>query len=132
MNEEKADLFDKTEDQIQGMYEEIGLLSKKKPDGPINKFKLKLINRLIKEANTLLDDCYLPFDDFMEFEEDDLPTASDVVLILSQYLKGMDKYRFDHTYLRAGSCYWNLDEDEDYDEDEEALEKETKHSKFIV
>ena len=37
MNEEIADLFDKTEDQIDGMYDEISLLSKKKPDSPINK-----------------------------------------------------------------------------------------------
>ena len=82
MNEETADLFDKTEDQIDGMYDEISILSKKKPDGPINKFKLKLINSLLKQANELMGEHYLPFDDFNEFDEDDIPSASDVVLIL--------------------------------------------------
>lgn len=106
MNEENAVLFDKVEDQIEGMYSEIGLLSKKKPDGPINKFKIKLINKLLNDANALLGDQYIPFDDFKEFEEDNLPTASDVVMILSQYLKGMDKLRFDNTKYYKGRYYW--------------------------
>ncbi len=121
MNEETADRFEKAEDQINGMYDEISILSKKKPDGPINKFKLKLINRLLKQANDLIGEHYLPFDDFSEFDEDDIPSASDVVLILSQYLKSMDKYRYDHTQMSRGSCYWVLD-------DEEELTKRTKRS----
>jgi hypothetical protein len=129
MIEEFADLFDKTEDQIKGLYEEIGLLSKKKPDSPINKFKLKFINKIIREANGLLKDEYVPFVDFLEFEEDDLPSASDVVLMLSQYLKSMDKFRFDNTQLRYSTYYWILD---DYNEDEdESLWKETKPSTFV-
>lgn len=125
MNEEQADLFDKTEDQIKGMYDEIGLLSKKKPDGPINKFKLKFINKIINEANTLLGEEYVPFADFSEFEEDELTSASDVVLMLSQYLKSMDKFRFDNTRIQYGTCYWLLDDNE------EELWKETKQSNFI-
>ena len=121
MNEEKANLFDKTEDQIDGMYDEISILSKKKPDGPINKFKLKLINSLLKQANDIMGEYYLPFDDFNEFDEDDIPSASDVVLILSQYLKSMDKYRYDHTQMWSGNCYWVLD-------DEEELTKRTKRA----
>ena len=126
MNEEQADLFDKIEGQVTGMYEEIGLLSKKKPDGPINKFKLKLINLLIAEANKLLGNQYIPFDDFTIFDEDDLPTASDVVVILSQYLKRMKKFRFDNTKVEYGTCYWVLDDDK------ENLWKETKESKFVT
>ena len=112
MNEEKADLFDKTEDQIDGMYNEISILSKKKPDGPINKFKLRLINSLLKQANDLMGKHYLPFGDFSEFDEDDIPSASDVVLILSQYMKSMDRYRYDHTKMWKGTCYWVLDDEE--------------------
>ena len=121
MNEETADLFDKTEDQIDGMYNEISILSKKKPDGPINKFKLKLINNLLKQANELMGDHYLPFDNFSEFDEDDIPSASDVVLILSQYMKSMDKFRYDHTQFSKGTCYWIFD-------DEEELTKATKRA----
>ena len=128
MNEKQADLFDKIEDQIKGMYDEIGLLSKKKPDGPINKFKLKFINKIISEANNLLGEDYVPFEDFSEFEGDDLPSASDVVLMLAQYLKSMDKFRFDNTKLSYGKFYWILD---DYDQDENGyLWKKTKQSTF--
>lgn len=123
MNEKTSDLFDKTEDQINGMYDEISILSKKKPDGPVNKFKLKLINSLLKQANDLMEEHYLPFDDFSEFDEDDIPSASDVVLILSQYLKSMDKYRYDHTQMSSGKCYWVID-------DEEELTKRTKRAGF--
>lgn len=130
MNEEQADLFDKIESQLTGMYEEIGLLSKKKPDGPINKFKLGLINKLITDANNLLEECYIPFNDFSVFDEDSLPTASDVVLILSQYLKNMNKFRFDNTRIKYGDCYWILD-DFDPDEDDKTLWKETKRSSFL-
>jgi len=124
MNEKNAILFDKLEDQIAGMYSEIGLLSKKKPDGPINKFKLKLINKLLKDANILLGDQYIPFDDFQEFEEDNLPTASDVVMILSQYLKGMNKLRFDNTRYNSGRYYWVLEGEED-------LWLQTKQSTYL-
>lgn len=124
MIKENAILFDKIEDQIEGMYQEIGLLSKKKPDGPINKFKLKLINKLLIDANELLGEQYLPFEDFSEFKEDELPTASDIVLILSQYLKGMDKLRFDNTRMKSGRIYWVL-------EGETELSMQTKRSTYI-
>ena len=87
MNEKTAYLFDKTESQINNVYEEISILSKKKPDAPINKFKLKLINNLINQANGMLGDEYSPFQEFNEFNEDDLPSTSDVVFILSPVFK---------------------------------------------
>lgn len=109
MTEEEADLFDTCEEQIQGMYHEIGVLSKKKPDGPVNKFKLKFINELLMKANQLLGAKYLPLDEFTEFDTDQLPTASDVVFILSQYLRSMDKFRYDNTKRESGRTYWKLD-----------------------
>ncbi len=111
MDEKRAELFDMTEEQLEGIYAEIGLLSKKKPDSPINKFKLKLINEVINKANGLLGKNYVSFSDFKNFDEDEVPTASDVVLILSQYLKSMDKFRFDHTEYDDYKWYWVLDED---------------------
>ena len=40
---ERAEQFDITEGQLHSLYIEIGELSKKKPDGPISKFKLKFM-----------------------------------------------------------------------------------------
>ena len=103
MKAEEADLFDTSEDQIRAMYDEIGLLSKKKPDGPVNKFKLKFINDVLKKVNKIMGVKYMPLDDFNTFDEDSLPSVSDVVFILSQYMQSMDKFRFDNTYQDQGT-----------------------------
>ena len=60
-------------------------LSSKKPNDQVNTFKLKYVNQAIKEANELLKD-NKPYKDFVEFKEEDLPTNSDVLMILSIYL----------------------------------------------
>lgn len=110
MKAEEADLFDTSEDQIRAMYDEIGLLSKKKPDGPVNKFKLKFINDVLKKVNKIMGVKYMPLDDFNTFDEDALPSVSDVVFILSQYMQSMDKFRFDNTFLDKATYdqHWYL------------------------
>jgi hypothetical protein len=113
MNVEQAILFDITEEQIQGLYTEIALLSKKKPDEAVNKFKLQFINELLEKINSLLTKNYLPFRDFRSFDVEMLPTTSDVALVLSQYLKVMEKFRFDHTKRFSGEWFWILNEDEE-------------------
>ena len=60
-------------------------LSKKKPDGPLNKFKLQRVNQLLELANTYFESNDRPFQDFTIFSDDQLPTNSDVRMILSQY-----------------------------------------------
>lgn len=102
-------IFEKTEAQLEGFYEEIGNIAKKKPDDPINTFKLGFINQMFDQANTLLGDGYRPFPDFDRFDLDALPTASDVVMMLSQYLRSMDKYRNDATRQQTfGVHYWHV------------------------
>jgi hypothetical protein len=96
MKSKDVDLFDRLEKQIEATHREVGLLARKKPDGPVNKFKLKLINELLVKVNRLLEKDYLPFDDFRTFDETDLPTASDVILVLSQYLQAIEKFREDN------------------------------------
>ncbi len=102
-------IFEKTEAQLEGFYEEIGNIAKKKPDDPINTFKLGFINQMFDQANTLLGDEYRPFPDFDKFDLDALPTASDVVMMLSQYLRSMDKYRNDATHQHTfGVHFWHV------------------------
>jgi hypothetical protein len=72
--------------QIQGFYDEISVLSKGKPDNPLSAFKLKFINDILAEANTILVGQYQPLKGFNVFEDTNLPTNSDVVMVLSQYL----------------------------------------------
>jgi hypothetical protein len=97
MNTEQVESFIKLQPQIQSAYEEISLLSKKKPDDPLNKFKLRFINGMLSIANTLLGDSGKPFpDSFDQFDEDDMPTNSDVVFVLSNYIECLETLRCDN------------------------------------
>ncbi|MEO2205032.1 hypothetical protein ABGV42_14960 [Paenibacillus pabuli] len=98
--------FEKVQAQLQGLFDEVGTLSKKKPDDAINKFKLKFINPILVEANKLLTGDYKPFLDFEQFDEDSLPTNSDTVLILSQYLNCLEKLRADNIKQYSASWFW--------------------------
>lgn len=42
MNNEQVELFIKLQSQLESSYEEISLLSKKKPNDVLNKFKTKI------------------------------------------------------------------------------------------
>lgn len=112
VDKETVRLFEKTEAQLEGFFEEIGNLSKKKPDDAVNPFKLGFINQMLERANQLLGDDYRPFPDFTTFDiEAMVPTTSDVVTMLSQYLRSMDKFRKDHTYKDIGMYCWNVPDD---------------------
>src|SRR4051794_4753707 len=91
---EEVHTFEMVEAQLEGFFEEISILAKKKPDDAVNKFKLGFINQTLKAANGILGSSYKPFPDFEEFDiEGSIPSTSDTVTILSQYLRSMDLYR---------------------------------------
>lgn len=93
--------------KIDGAHEEVSLLSRKSPNDPVNKFKLKLFNKILRDANVLLGKDYKPFDTFEEFDvEDDVMTTSDVVMVLSQYRKELDRFRGDNVWSEYGRQYY--------------------------
>lgn len=75
-------------EQMRTLLHEFRILSGKKPNDPINVFKLKYVNKTLEAANDVLGDDK-PYDDFEKFLEEDLPTNSDVLMILSLYLDRM-------------------------------------------
>jgi hypothetical protein len=79
--------------QIEGFYDEMTVLSKGKPDNPLNAFKLKFINDKLTEANSVLVDEYQPLKGFTVFDDTAMPTNSDVVFVLSQYLNRLKAWR---------------------------------------
>lgn len=81
-------------DQLEGLHVELSFLSRKKPDDAVNEFKLVMINEVLAEANMILDDNHRPFNDFRLFDNDNIPTNSDVVLILAQYIKCFTRQRY--------------------------------------
>ncbi|MBN3927321.1 hypothetical protein [Nostoc sp. NMS4] len=120
MNRKDVDEFKKLSVQLQSIYEELSVLSKKSPNDAVNKFKLNFINKLLNNSNEFLSQKYRPFEDFSEFDPDDTPQNSDVVLILSQYLQCFEKLRADNVkrQRQSGQWYWLVDVERDETGDE--------------
>jgi hypothetical protein len=106
MTEIEVFKFEKIQSQIDGIFKEIGLLSRKSPNDGVNKFKLKFINQLLIDANTLLTDDYKPLQGFDSFDDDDLPTNSDVTMIFEQYLNCLEKLRSDNITTKDYEQGW--------------------------
>jgi hypothetical protein len=81
-------------------------LSKKKQDGVVNALKIRILNRLLTELGTLLDND--PSRGFVELlDEETLPQNSDAVLLLSQWQAALKQYKDRHYgYDDAGSRRW--------------------------
>lgn len=109
MRRANVDKFEKLVGQLQSTYDEISLLSKKSLNDAVNKFKLKFINTLLKQANEFLGQKYKPFSDFALFNEDDIPQNSDIAFILSQYLQCFEKLRADNVVNVYGTWYWAVE-----------------------
>ncbi|WKZ47443.1 MAG: hypothetical protein QY306_16645 [Anaerolineales bacterium] len=108
MNEKEVSEFEQVQTQLQGFYKEISGFATKKPDDAINTFKLKLINQVLKRANALLSK-RKPFSDFNQFASDNLPSNSDVVVVISQYINSLEKIRADNIESRSGYWFWVID-----------------------
>lgn len=93
MKDKDIDVFEKTINQLEGLHIEISILSKKFQNDALNIFKLKLVNQVLLESNQIIGKEYKPFSDFEKFNEEDLPSNSDVALVLSQYLNCMESFR---------------------------------------
>jgi hypothetical protein len=104
-NKEAIWEFEKLEQQLHSFLVEISELSKKKPNDALNKFKLRFINSTIEPLNNLLGE-HRPFKDFTTFDADELPTNSDVVVILAQYATATYNLRRDNTTLDGIYWYW--------------------------
>jgi hypothetical protein len=109
MKKKDVEQFEKVTGQLEGVYEEITSLSKKVPNDGVNKFKLRLVNKVLDAANLLLDNKHKPFDDFTVFDEDTLPSNSDVAFILAQYLNCMENIRAENIQQEFGEWYWVID-----------------------
>jgi len=105
MTLEEISNFEKLQTQLRSLHSEISALIKKSSNDALNKFKLKFVNQTISKVNDLLGKKHMPFNNFEQFDENDLPTNSDVTLMLGQYLNCMEKLRADN--IRFGDFYWH-------------------------
>ncbi len=114
MNQDQIETFQKAVAQLSGLQEELSSIGRKKPDTPISVFKLKFVNNLLSGMNSILGDKYRPFEDFTQFDIDDVPTISDVTTIIGQYLECAETMRADNIYL-GYHWRWIVDGDPEND-----------------
>lgn len=100
MTENEISDFEKIQAQLESLHTEISTLTKKSFNDALNKFKLKFVNQTIDEANKILGKKNKPFNDFDKFDDNDLPTNSDVTMMLGQYLNCFEKLRADNIERR--------------------------------
>ena len=78
-------------DQVRTLKYEFQALSSKKPNDPLNNFKVKYVNQTLADANKVLG-AKKPYKDFDHFCDEELPTNSDVLMMLSLYLDKLADY----------------------------------------
>lgn len=105
-NKNELDRFIKAVVQMEKFVNEFTALSKKNPNDAVNKFKLKLINQILLTSNKIIDKKNKPFPDFEKFSEEELPTNSDALIILSQYLGCLHKFRRENTIYNDHKYWW--------------------------
>lgn len=80
---------------LHSAFNEIKELSKRKQDEELKLKKVQIINRLLGKAKEVLKN--EPTVEFLDLlDEDELPSNSDAVLIMSQYISAMNKFHSDH------------------------------------
>jgi hypothetical protein len=108
------ELFEKVYGQLQIIHAEISALSKKSPNDAINEFKLTFVNQVLAQSNKLLKGDMKPLDGFNEFNLDVVPTNSDVVFVVAQYIECLDKLKSDNVKRESfGSWQWVVEEDDE-------------------
>lgn len=105
-NEDEVNNLGKLIVQLHGLHTEISLLAKKSPNDGLNLFKLKLVNKVLARGNEILTGHYKPFEDFNEFDEEALPTNSDVTMILTLYIKQVERFRSDNVVYSNNDYHW--------------------------
>ncbi|WP_308585395.1 hypothetical protein [uncultured Desulfovibrio sp.] len=100
-------LFEKIFTKLKSLLKEIQVLASKKPNDAINKFKLGLINEVIIEANNFLGMNNLPLDGFTNFDDDSIPTNSDVSMVLNLYIDRFELLKSYITKFTKGAWYYN-------------------------
>ena len=94
--------------QLKSIHSEIGQLARKSPNDGVNAFKLRMINHTILRSNKLLGKTYMPYEDFEGFNEEDLPSNSDITMVVCQYLEEAERYRSNHVAQKGGSYYYKV------------------------
>ena len=108
-NTDDIDKLEKSIGQLKALHSEVSQLAKKSPSDALNAFKLKMINSALATSNEVLGAKYRPIDGFDAFDLDDVPSNSDVVMVLAQYLEEAERFRSDNVTPYSGRYYYKID-----------------------
>jgi len=87
-----VDKYEMLEKLLDSIYNEMKEFSKKKPDEPLNKFKVTNVNRVLAQIKEIMKD--EPTDEFLDLlDEDTLPSTSDSIIVIGQFRAAMEQYR---------------------------------------
>lgn len=91
-SEKQVEKYERLSPLLKSIFEEMKEFSKKKPDGPLNQLKVKMINKILKQVKDFLSS--EPTVEFLELLDDEtLPTNSDAVLIIGQFRAVLDQFK---------------------------------------
>lgn len=89
---QQVEQYSVLEPLLSAMFREFQDLTKKKPDGALNKRKVSIVNRLLQQVlEVVAREPSRPFLDLLD--EDDLPQNSDVALILGQAVAALEAFK---------------------------------------
>jgi hypothetical protein len=95
---EQVELYSTIQPLLSAAFDEVKEFSKKKQDDPLNIKKVRMINRILEKAKDVLKNEKTV--EYLELlDEDELPSNSDAVLTMSQYMAAMNKFHKDHYHL---------------------------------
>jgi hypothetical protein len=108
-SESDVSKFEMLEKLLASIYEEMKEFSKKKTDEPLNKFKVKNINRVLEPIKEIMKG--EPTNDFLDIlDEDSLPSNSDTILIIGQFNTAMKQFRSKYRGEIGFDYYWSTKE----------------------
>ncbi len=104
-----AERFELLNDLLHSLQDEVREISKKKPDGVLNKSKVGRINRILRDVKALLTG--QPSVEYLDvLSDDELPQYSDAVLLLGHYAVAMKRFseRYHHRSPETRQWEWNI------------------------
>ncbi|MGG5812396.1 hypothetical protein [Falsiroseomonas sp. CW058] len=92
---------------IEAMFKEFQDAARKKPDAALNKRKVEIVNRVLRDVLEILED--EPSRGYIDLlDEDDLPQNSDVSLILGQAVAAMGAFKEKYHSWNGHEHVWSL------------------------
>lgn len=111
MKRADVDKYQRVQMQLEVLHREFEGLSKKAPNGTLNSFKLNIVNQTIDDANGVVGSEFLPIRGFTQFPDAELPSNSDVSMVLAQYLEAMELLRCRNIVSGyVGHWYWHVED----------------------